>query len=148
MNEIKEVGNVHLLVFRLDRQMFAVAFPHLVRLVKVQKVTPVPSVPDYLTGIVQVQGQFVPQVNLKMMLGLQDLRLFRQQTLAVVQAKGRRFCFPLDSKGDIVELVPSDLQGTADEDTSFYKGQFIYRDQIAFLIDVEALVARYGDPGE
>jgi chemotaxis signal transduction protein len=141
----QETGE-HYLLFRLDLQNYAVAFSQVIRVVPVQKATPVPAVPDYIEGIIHSNGQFIPHVNMKQMLGLQDLGLGDPIHSVIVRDSENRqsFSFSLDSKGDIIQKkeIEKDIKSKGG-DLDFYSGQFVHGDEIVFILDIDRLMDFY-----
>jgi len=54
-----------LLVFRLDDQRYAFFLSIVVEVVRAVEITPLPSAPDIILGIINVRGTVVPVVNLR-----------------------------------------------------------------------------------
>ena len=133
------------LLFRLDLQNFAVPFSHVIRVVPSQKVTPVPAVPGFIEGIIHSNGQFIPQVNMKQLLGLQDMGLGDPIHAVIVRdSEGKRsFSFLMDSKGDIIQMDGTDnISYQEDGDLDYYNGQFVYLEEIVFILDINRLMDR------
>lgn len=141
-----QIKKEYYLLFRLDLQSFAVAFSQVIRVIPLQKATLVPAVPDYIEGVVHSNGQFVPQVRMKQLLGLQDMGLGEPIHAVVVQdSEGKMsFSFAMDSKGNIVQVkdIEKKVQGAKSE-MEFYSGQFVLEDEIVFVIDIDQLMATY-----
>ena len=51
---------VQLVLFALDEQRFALALSSVERIVRVVDVTPLPSAPPIVLGIINVKGEVVP----------------------------------------------------------------------------------------
>ena len=59
-----------LVVFWLGRQRFALPLAAVRRVVRAARVTPVPSAPDFLCGMIDVQGELIAVFDVRSRLGL------------------------------------------------------------------------------
>lgn len=55
----------HLLVFTLDAQRYALSLSAAKRIVRAVAITPLPQAPKIVLGVVNVQGQLIPVVDLR-----------------------------------------------------------------------------------
>lgn len=73
-----------LVVWVLDMQRYALPFSMIERVVRAVAVTPLPDAPDIVCGIVNVQGEVVPVVDMRrrLHLAVRDVALTDQLVLA------------------------------------------------------------------
>jgi len=81
-------------IFRIDRQSYALPLDHVVRVLRMVAITPVPEMPEWVLGIINMAGQTLPVIDPRCLFGqkskdpeLQDRILILQiqeQTVAVV----------------------------------------------------------------
>lgn len=57
------------LLFRSDALLFGAAADYVVEIITNHVVTPVPLVPSYVRGIINLRGQIIPIVDIRVMLG-------------------------------------------------------------------------------
>jgi purine-binding chemotaxis protein CheW len=65
MNLPSEVVN-HYVVFRLGEEVYGLDVANAREIVQVPRLTPIPSVPDWIRGVVNLRGSVVPVIDLKM----------------------------------------------------------------------------------
>ncbi|MEK6672156.1 MAG: chemotaxis protein CheW [Nitrospirota bacterium] len=56
---------VHLVVFRLDDNRFALHLSAVARVIRIVEAVPLPKAPDIVTGVINIQGKIVPVVNIR-----------------------------------------------------------------------------------
>lgn len=61
-----------LVVFTLHEQLYALRLAAVDRIVRVAEITGLPSAPDIVEGVVNIQGRIVPVVSLRRRFGLAD----------------------------------------------------------------------------
>ncbi len=58
------------LCFRLAEQSFGVPIERVREIVEMQEITPVPHMPEYLKGVVNLRGQIIPVIDLRLRMAL------------------------------------------------------------------------------
>ena len=56
------------LTFQLDREIFGIEIKYVTEIIGVQPITLVPEVPDYIKGIINLRGQIIPAVDMRLRL--------------------------------------------------------------------------------
>jgi purine-binding chemotaxis protein CheW len=110
----------NLVVFRLARQSYALPVEHVMQIISMVAITPIPQVSDVVEGIINVRGAIVPVVNLSHHLGLQKthLQLYTPILLTqtnegivglIVDEVTNVFSFPNDQITRPVDILPEGL---------------------------------------
>jgi len=61
------------LTFRLDRELFAVDIAKVHEVLEYSSVTKVPRTPDFMRGVINLRGNVVPVVDMRLKLGLSQI---------------------------------------------------------------------------
>lgn len=59
------INTPYLLVFTLDDQQYALRLEAVERIVRAAAITPLPKAPDIILGILDIQGEVVPVINVR-----------------------------------------------------------------------------------
>jgi purine-binding chemotaxis protein CheW len=87
---VEEVGNVlELLTFSLAEKEFAFRIADVEEIIPYQGITPVPLLPDYVSGIMSLRGKIIPVVDLKARFAIGQ-NLHRSPAPAGPEANGRK----------------------------------------------------------
>ena len=70
--EKQEEEIVEILTFRLLKEEFAFEISHLNEILRLQRITPVPKMPEYVRGITSLRGKIIPVIDLKKKLSLSE----------------------------------------------------------------------------
>jgi len=70
MQDMKETGSRQYVTFSLGNELFGVAVTRTREILSLTPVTKVPQTPDYLLGVINLRGQVVPVVDMRLKLGL------------------------------------------------------------------------------
>lgn len=71
-SEEKEDALLELLTFSLAKEEFAVRVPEVEEIIKYQRITKVPTLPEYVSGITSLRGKIIPVLDLKTRLNLKN----------------------------------------------------------------------------
>ncbi|HRQ40383.1 MAG TPA: chemotaxis protein CheW [Chloroflexota bacterium] len=117
---------LHLLIFQLGQERYAIDAAHVLELYPPQPITPVPRTPDYVVGIFSARGRFLSVIDLQAVLALPGRSLLATSQIVVVQAAGIEVGFLADLVEDVtmvldVEIEPP-LTTAADGIASFIRG--------------------------
>jgi purine-binding chemotaxis protein CheW len=77
-------------------------------------ITPLPHVPDYVRGLINLRGSILPVIDLKARLGLGLTEATDKHVIIVAHNELRTTGILVDAVSDIIVLSPSDTQPTPD----------------------------------
>lgn len=109
MNDLRMLASKHILVFVLDEPRYALDLSVVVRVVQAVEITLLPKSPPFVMGVINVQGQIVPVVDIRRRLNLpvRDLALTDQFILA--RTAHRLVALLVDGVEGVHELTESAL---------------------------------------
>lgn len=70
--ELAEDLSLELLTFSLSKEEFAFRVSEIEEIIRFQKITMVPTMPDYVLGITSLRGKIIPVLDLKTRLGIRN----------------------------------------------------------------------------
>jgi purine-binding chemotaxis protein CheW len=133
------------LTFRLDRELFAVDIAKVREVLEFSTVTKVPRTPDFMRGVINLRGNVVPVVDMRLKLGLtQTVRTVDTcVVIAEVEVDGERTILGAlaDSVQEVVELdgagiVPAPRMGTR-IDASVIRGMGRRDEEFVIILDID-----------
>lgn len=93
-----------LAVFLLDGQRYALRLSAIARIVRAVAVTPLPSAPEIVLGVINVQGLVIPLVNLRRRFHLPERPIELNDQFIIASTATRTLALVVDQVEDIVEL--------------------------------------------
>lgn len=90
-------------VFTLDEQPYALRLSTVERIVRVVEVTPLPKAPEIVLGVVNVQGQIIPVVNIRKRFRLQEREMNLNDQLIIAHTSKRTVALVTDVVNGVVE---------------------------------------------
>jgi purine-binding chemotaxis protein CheW len=133
------------LTFRLDRELFAVDIAKVREVLEFTTVTKVPRTPDFMRGVINLRGNVVPVVDLRLKLGLTQTERTVDTcvVIAEVEVDGERTLLGAlaDSVQEVLEIegrqvVPPPRMGTR-IDTEVIRGMGKRDEEFVIILDID-----------
>lgn len=133
----------------LDNESYGIAVLKVREIIRMQKITPVPQMPDFVKGVINLRGRVIPIVDLRAKFGLRAE--FAERTcIVVVQVKLAdeqvvQMGLIVDSVEEVVTLNAGEIEPTPDfgtrVDTTYLLGMAKVKGQVKTLLDIDRVVA-------
>ena len=133
----------------LDNEAYGIAVLKVREIIRMQKITPVPQMPGFVKGVINLRGRVIPVVDLRVKFGLKAE--FADRTcIVVVQVKLPteqivQMGLIVDSVEEVVTLTNEEIEPTPDFgtkiDTSYLLGMAKVKGQVKTLLDIDRVVA-------
>ena len=133
----------------LDNEAYGIAVLKVREIIRLQKITPVPQMPDFVKGVINLRGRVIPVVDLRLKFGLKAE--FAERTcIVVVQVKVSAETTVLmglivDTVEEVVTLAANEIEPTPDFgtriDTSYLLGMAKVKGVVKTLLDIDRVVA-------
>lgn len=100
-----EEASCHYVLFRIDRQHYALPLDHVIRAVRMVAFTPVPDVPNSVLGLINMAGQMVSMIDLRRLFGQAGKHPELQDILLIVQIQGQTVAIVVDEVLNVLEFT-------------------------------------------
>ena len=133
------------LTFTLDGEAFATQITRVREVLEYDQVTRVPQTPDYMQGVINLRGNVVPVVDLRLQFGLATTPPTVDTCIIIieVQLDGQTTVLGVlaDSVEEVVDLKPGQMEpaptlGTR-VDTSFIEAMAKLEDRFLIVLDMD-----------
>ena len=98
-----------IVVFNLDEQQYALHLAAVERIVRVAEITPVPQAPAIVLGVINVQGQVIPVINIRKRFHLPDREMSLSDHLIIARTAKRAAALVADAVVSVVERWEEEL---------------------------------------
>jgi purine-binding chemotaxis protein CheW len=132
----------------LENEAYGIAVLKVREIIRMQKITPVPQMPEFVKGVINLRGRVIPVVDLRVKFGLQAS--FGERTCIVVvqvalTASVVQMGLIVDSVEEVVSLTPAEIEPTPDFgtriDTSYILGMAKIKGVVKTLLDIDRVVS-------
>ncbi|HOK67781.1 MAG TPA: chemotaxis protein CheW [Anaerohalosphaeraceae bacterium] len=136
------------LTFAIGNEEFGIEILQIREIIGYVPVTPVPKSPVYLKGILNLRGQVIPVIDLRLKFGMPEKEITDQTCIVIIEtqtAEGAtltglivdRVSEVLEIEAEQIEPAPS-LGSTID--TSFLRGIAKTNDSVKLLLEIDSVV--------
>ncbi|MGQ1890219.1 chemotaxis protein CheW [Thermophagus sp. OGC60D27] len=139
--------NTTLLSFRVDDEFFALDAMKVNHILEVTDITRVPNTPEFMKGLINLHGNIVPVVDLRVMMGFSNDKVTNDTAIIVVspdEQQENNLGLMVDMVKEVIEGEDLELKPTvADMGKSLLKnflGTFLFDNQFVHIIDVQELI--------
>ena len=92
-----------LIVFLLDQQRYALSLASVQRVVRAVEITPLPKAPAIVSGVINIQGQIVPVVNVRRRFRLPERDVVPSDQIIVARTAARPVALAVDAASGVIE---------------------------------------------
>jgi purine-binding chemotaxis protein CheW len=133
------------LVFVLGKEEYGVDILKVQEIRGYEKVTPIPSAPDYLKGVVNLRGVIAPVIDMRVKFRFAEVRYDSFTVVVILRIAGRVIGLVVDGVSDVVHFTESEVKPApqlgALVDSSFLDGVATQGDRMVLLVDIEKLLS-------
>jgi purine-binding chemotaxis protein CheW len=133
------------LVFVLGGEEYAVDILKVQEIRGYEKVTPIPSAPAYLKGVVNLRGIIVPVIDMRIKFGMAEPRYDSFTVVIILRVTGRVIGVVVDGVSDVVRLAPADVKAAPSlgsiVDSGFLAGLATQGERMILLLEIEKFLS-------
>ncbi len=93
------------LTFFTGGQMMAISAADVVQIVNIQEITPVPNAPAYVKGVINLRGDVLPVIDIRLRLGHPEAPYNEHTCIIVVQIRAGAFGFIVDMVDEVRDIA-------------------------------------------
>jgi purine-binding chemotaxis protein CheW len=137
------------LTFKLGEESYGIEILNVQEIIQMMKITMVPKVPDYVTGVVNLRGKVIPIINIRIKFGLKKLPFTEKACIIVVQVGKPESLMTVgiivDEVSEVANLKKEMIMDTpplgASVDTRLIKAIARANDKVIMLLDMDRAFA-------
>lgn len=127
-------------IFKLDEEYYGIAIDNVLSIEKVEKVTRVPNAPKYVKGVINLRGEVIPLINLRMRLDIELKEHDKNSRIIVVSMDDIVAGLIVDSSSEVIEIDRENIdpppRTEGNESTEFISGIGKTLDRLIILLDL------------
>ena len=105
---------IQMMVFELDQEEYAVPLTELQSVILIPEITPIPSAPKFIKGILNLRGKIVVVVDLEKRFDLVREKESEQKHIIVVEVNDNSYGVIVDEVKEVLQIPKSSIQPTPD----------------------------------
>jgi purine-binding chemotaxis protein CheW len=138
-----EEKSLYYVVFRIDRQRYALPLDHVIRALRMVAFTPIPDAPKSVSGMIHMAGQMVPVIDLRRLFGQKGKQPELQDFLLIIRTQDQTAAVIVDEVLNILELSSTQVKSppAAVSKSKFLKAAFWQDDTMILILDTLRLLS-------
>lgn len=149
MDEIKVYSEaVQYIKIEMGTEMYGIDISYVDNIVRPQQVTRVPNVASYIKGVINIRGEIVPIMSLRLKMGLEEVEETKSTRFIIIKMeKYGKIGLIVDSVKEVVALTEDQIERTKydsnDESIHFVTGVGKVDGGLVSLLDLDTVT--YGE---
>lgn len=133
------------LLFKLGNEVYGVNILHVTDIIELQKITEVPDMPDYIRGVINLRGQVIPVMDLRLRFNMEFREYDDRTCIIIVNVDDNPLGFIVDTVSEVEDIPEKNIDPPPDFKGSETKERYIMGlgkvdNEVKILIDVNKLV--------
>jgi purine-binding chemotaxis protein CheW len=137
------------LTFQLGHEFYGVEVLQIREIIRLIDITPVPQMPDYIKGVVNLRGKIIPVVDLRLKFGLTEIQANERTCIVVVQLDSvsgvaTRLGLVVDGVEEVVNIAASEIETTpnfgSSLDTDYFSGMAKIKGSLKTLLNINRVL--------
>ena len=152
MEEVKAISNnynssetVQYIVVKIGNEQYGIDIQYIDNIVRNQKITRVPKAQPYFKGVINLRGEIIPVMSIRLRLGLEDDEFTDKTRIIIIKIDSSTIGVVVDQVKEVVTLVQDNVEKvtrTASDDafSNYISGIGKSNDELISLLDIVSLV--------
>jgi purine-binding chemotaxis protein CheW len=141
------------LTFVLCRECYGIPVLKVREIIRLASITPVPQMPHYVKGVINLRGKIIPVIDLCAKFGLDHAGTSDNACIVVVQVQGTenraiQLGLMVDAVEEVCQLAAADIEQTPEfgvtVDTSCILGMAKSKGVVKTLLDIDRVLGAIG----
>ena len=136
---------IQFIVIRLGDEQYGIDIRYIDNIVRMQHITRVPKMPVYLKGVINLRGEVIPVISMRLKMGLADDEFTKNTRIIVVrlEQEGSNVGFIVDEVREVVTLAVDEIEkityNTKEEKASLINAVGKHNEELISLIDLNEI---------
>jgi len=127
-------GTVQHLAFSIGEESYAIDISHVTEIIGLQTCTAVPDVPAHIRGVINLRGQVIPIMDVRMRFGLDPRPDDNRTCIVVVQLDDEQVGFVVDRVQEVVDVPADAVDGQRSEQGTEYVRSIAHVDERVLIV--------------
>jgi len=142
--QVQPVEGGKFLSFFLGKEEYAIEILKVQEIIGLMPITPVPRMPEYIKGVLNLRGKIVPVMNLRTRFGLKEVEYTEETCIIVVQENQYLMGVIVDKVSEVADIEGGQIEEVpslgAGEQSDYLSGIGKVKDQVKMIVDVKRVL--------
>lgn len=144
INQGEENETTQYIVVRLGQEQYGIDIKYVENIVRMQQITRVPKVPSYIKGVINLRGEVIPVMSIRVRMGLPEDEITRATRIIILKLEqDGTVGYLVDEVKEVVTLESRDIEkmsrDTMDTSQNFISGVGKRGSELISLLDLNSV---------
>lgn len=152
MEEVKTVEKItdnasdamQYIVVSIGNEQYGINIQYIDNIVRNQRITRVPKAQTYYKGVINLRGEIIPVMSIRLKLGLEDDEYTDKTRIIIIKVDGATIGVIVDQVKEVVTLETDDIENVARTESlvasGYISGIGKNKGELISLLDIVALI--------
>lgn len=145
LNRPREYNTTQYIVTQLGEEQYGIDINLISNIVRMQKITRVPKVTPYIRGVINLRGEVIPVISLRLKMGLSDDEITKKTRIIILTLEQHDSIGVLvDEVKEVVTLDEEHVEKVSydkEDKSKFLSGVGKYDDKLISLLEIHSVLA-------
>ena len=145
LNRPREYNTTQYIVTQLGEEQYGIDIKLISNIVRMQKITRVPKVSPYIRGVINLRGEVIPVISLRLKMGLSDDEITKKtRSIILTLEQHESIGVLVDEVKEVVTLDEEHVEKVSydkDDKAKFLSGVGKYDDKLISLLEIHSVLA-------
>lgn len=133
------------LTFQIDNEFFGIEIKFVTEIIGIQPITMVPEVPSFVKGIINLRGQIIPVVDIRLKFKKEPIPYNDRTCIIVIDMLGTFIGFIVDSVSEVINIGEENIVPPPSYKAGFHnkyiKGIGKVGNDVKLILDCEKIIS-------
>ena len=144
LNNVEESTSLQYIVVNIGIEQYGINIKYIDNIVRIQRITRVPKTQPYYKGVINLRGEIIPVMSIRIKLGLEDDEFTDKSRIIIVKVDNASVGIIVDQVKEVVTLEEDDIENMAtnvnDEFSGYINAIGKSKGELITLIDIIGLI--------
>ena len=145
LNRPMEYDTIQYIVIQLGDEQYGIDIKFISNIVRMQKITRVPKVTNYIKGVINLRGEVIPIISLRLKMGLAEDEITKKTRIIILKMEQHESIGILvDEVKEVVTLDEEHIEKVSydkDDKAKFLSGVGKYDEKLISLLEINSVLA-------
>lgn len=136
------------LTFGLDREEYGLEILKVREIIGMMDITPVPRTPAFVRGVINLRGNVIPVIDLRLKFAMVAAERTEQTCIIVVDVQSMEIGIVVDRVSEVLDIATDNIEDApsfgSSVDTRFILGMGKTGSQVTILLDIDEVLTTDG----
>ncbi len=133
------------LTFKVKNEDYGIEIGKIKEIIGIQDITPVPEMPKYIKGVINLRGNVINVVDIRLRFGMEEKEYDERTCIIIIQVEDIEVGMIVDNVNEVCVIPEEDIKKNTSlnktSKSSFIRGLGKLDDKIKMILDVERLLS-------